>query len=247
MEVHHPVETGRKRWTHYLFEFFMLFLAVFCGFLAEYQLEHKIEREKEQQLIQSLKLDLATDISQIDSLSREMNVKLTKLDLLSRGLYEGVNKGVSFSTIKLILPAIGFNDFIYTDKTISQLKNAGGMRLIRNQKIADSIAAYDALVRRSLVNQTGINETVSPSLTGSLRMNTDFFMLQKSISPDLNLSDTMMIKRNAFIFTDKKQYIRLSNDILYFRNRLFTLAKLLNRDKIGAERLLDFLNKEYRN
>jgi hypothetical protein len=25
----------------------MLFLAVFCGFLAEYQLEHKIERDRE--------------------------------------------------------------------------------------------------------------------------------------------------------------------------------------------------------
>src|SRR5215213_11711783 len=35
MEVHHHSHTERKRWQHYLFEFFMLFLAVFAGFLAE--------------------------------------------------------------------------------------------------------------------------------------------------------------------------------------------------------------------
>jgi hypothetical protein len=54
MEVHHhshlasgETHTSRKKWTHYFWEFLMLFLAVFCGFLAEYQLEHKIERDKE--------------------------------------------------------------------------------------------------------------------------------------------------------------------------------------------------------
>ena len=35
MEVHHHGHTERKKWTHYLWEFLMLFLAVFAGFLAE--------------------------------------------------------------------------------------------------------------------------------------------------------------------------------------------------------------------
>ena len=46
MEVHHhahlasgETHTSRKKWTHYLWEFLMLFLAVFCGFLAENQRE----------------------------------------------------------------------------------------------------------------------------------------------------------------------------------------------------------------
>ena len=34
MEVHHHAHTDRKKWTHYLWEFLMLFLAVFCGFLG---------------------------------------------------------------------------------------------------------------------------------------------------------------------------------------------------------------------
>ena len=42
MEVHHHGHVHeKKKWKEYLFQFLMLFLAVFCGFLAEYQLEHK--------------------------------------------------------------------------------------------------------------------------------------------------------------------------------------------------------------
>src|SRR5215210_6733179 len=43
MDVHHHTHTPRKKWTHYLFEFFMLFLAVFCGFIAENFREHIVE------------------------------------------------------------------------------------------------------------------------------------------------------------------------------------------------------------
>jgi hypothetical protein len=52
MEVHHHSHTsdpdshrGRKKLTHYFFEFLMLFLAVFAGFLAENWREHIVERK----------------------------------------------------------------------------------------------------------------------------------------------------------------------------------------------------------
>ena len=47
MEVHHRSHTTGKKWTHYFWEFLMLFLAVFCGFLAENQREHVIEKKRE--------------------------------------------------------------------------------------------------------------------------------------------------------------------------------------------------------
>src|SRR5215212_6717279 len=61
MEVHAHTHTSRKKWTHYFWEFLMLFLAVFCGFLAEYQLEHKIEKERERQFMASMIEDLKSD------------------------------------------------------------------------------------------------------------------------------------------------------------------------------------------
>ena len=37
-------------------------------------------------------------------------------------------------------------NFSHTDRTITQLKNAGGLRLIQNKAVSDSIVNYDALV-----------------------------------------------------------------------------------------------------
>jgi hypothetical protein len=38
--------------------------------------------------------------------------------------------------------------FVYNDRTIQQLKNSGGLRLIRRQVVSDRITQYDGNVRR---------------------------------------------------------------------------------------------------
>jgi hypothetical protein len=51
MEVHHPHHpTHKKKWSEYLLEFFMLFLAVFLGFLAESKREQIVERHREKSI-----------------------------------------------------------------------------------------------------------------------------------------------------------------------------------------------------
>src|SRR5258705_8514582 len=59
MEVHAHSHTvgiaiGGKKFTHYVWEFLMLFLAVFCGFLAENQREHYVEQQREKQYAREL-------------------------------------------------------------------------------------------------------------------------------------------------------------------------------------------------
>jgi predicted MPP superfamily phosphohydrolase len=61
MDVHHHSHTERKKWAHYFWEFLMLFLAVFCGFLAENQRRHMVEHQREKQYMGSLLSDLAAD------------------------------------------------------------------------------------------------------------------------------------------------------------------------------------------
>ena len=67
MEVHAHTHTPRKKWTHYFWEFIMLFLAVFCGFLAENQREHMVEHQREKQYMESLLSDLAADTTVLGS------------------------------------------------------------------------------------------------------------------------------------------------------------------------------------
>jgi hypothetical protein len=67
MEVHAHTHTARKKWTHYFWEFFMLFLAVTLGFFVENQREHYIEHQREKQYIKSLVKDLILDTINISS------------------------------------------------------------------------------------------------------------------------------------------------------------------------------------
>src|SRR5512144_380423 len=75
MEVHHHSHTERKKWTHYFWEFLMLFLAVFCGFLAENQREHLVEHQREKQYMRTMLEDLQTDTATI---KRVYNLAVTQ-------------------------------------------------------------------------------------------------------------------------------------------------------------------------
>src|SRR4029453_2699768 len=84
MEVHHHGHVhSQKKWKEYLFQFFMLFLAVFCGFLAEYQLEHVIEHQREKEFAKALYAELLDDsTAAAEKLSRRLE-KEKDMDYLS--------------------------------------------------------------------------------------------------------------------------------------------------------------------
>ena len=68
MEVHHPHHpTHKKKWTEYLLEFLMLFLAVFLGFIAENLREISVEKHRAKEYMHSLIEDLEADTSNIQS------------------------------------------------------------------------------------------------------------------------------------------------------------------------------------
>src|SRR6187401_3270013 len=83
MEVHHHSHTARKKWTHYFWEFFMLFLAVTLGFLVENMREHYVEHAREKQFIQSLFNDLKADTANITRIINARTTKEHALDSLS--------------------------------------------------------------------------------------------------------------------------------------------------------------------
>jgi hypothetical protein len=80
MEVHHHAHTPRKKWTHYFWEFLMLFLAVFCGFLTELQLEHSIEQQREKQNMKSMIQHLQTDTATIKRVNNRASIQSALMD-----------------------------------------------------------------------------------------------------------------------------------------------------------------------
>jgi len=142
MEVHTHSHTARKKWTHYFWEFLMLFLAVFCGFLAEYQLEHKIEKNKEKQYIRSFVEDMEADTVSLNSRIRYCELTIKRADsaiaVLSQQDLDKV-AGEIYYFLRWIHRSDVFN---VNDKTIVQLRNAGGMRLVSSKAVSDSIINY---------------------------------------------------------------------------------------------------------
>src|SRR4030095_12543298 len=139
MEVHAHAHTPRKKWTHYLWEFLMLFFAVFCGFLAENQREHMVEQRREKEYMRSLIEDLKTDTANLNEailLGEGVREKLEELlfFLNSAPVKDSVEKLYRLNAGIGRVVKVGFED-----RTSSQLKNAGNMRLIRKSSVADSI------------------------------------------------------------------------------------------------------------
>lgn len=152
MEVHkHPHHvTDKKKWEEYLLEFLMLFLAVFLGFLAENFREHQVENTRERQYMQSFIYDLEND-----TLNLNLGFPLKEQRLLA---IDSVYSFFESNPHPEVVPGVIFRQMYRTiwdrhyrrnSTTIDQLRNAGGMRLIRKKNIADSIATYDLQWQRA--------------------------------------------------------------------------------------------------
>ena len=149
METHaeHLHHAPGRTIKHYFFEFLMLFLAVFCGFVAENWREQMREHQREKKFIYSLVEDLKSDTGQSNKILIQLKKTKTGIDsvlkeLSSPGIIENSNKAYSLWTENLDIKA-----FVSNDRTIQQLKNSGELRLIRNKAVSDRIMEYDQMVK----------------------------------------------------------------------------------------------------
>ena len=143
--MHHP--PGKKFW-HYFYEFLMLFLAVFAGFLAENQREHYVEGKKEKEFMGSLVKDLQLDISQFSRLAEYRIDKLRTMDSLISIFLDHANGPVPAYGYELAGKLFGHAGFFQNSGTLDQLKSAGGYRLIRHRNVVDAIESYDQQTKR---------------------------------------------------------------------------------------------------
>lgn len=243
MEVHAHTHTARKKWTHYFWEFLMLFLAVFCGFLAEYQLEHQIEKDREKQYIHSILEDLREDTLVLADNINEFNEHLTRNDTLIRLLNSSNIKDHGSDLYYLGRRASRSVRLAIHDATIQQLKNSGGMRLIRNQKVSKAVIEYyNRLVFIDYLQAIAFNEADEYR-----KMAIDVFH-PVTFNDIVNVVDNSVMRPpgNPSLLTyDSKTLIRLSGMVSYLRNTKLGLAKAETEMKVAAKELIELIKKEY--
>jgi hypothetical protein len=143
MEVHHHSHTQRKKWTHYFWEFFMLFLAVTLGFFVENQREHYIEHRREKDYIRQFIQDLKADIVFFNLANDANKSNQLRMDSLIH-LLSSYSMGYPTEEIYFLARTITSKGISmqYSTRTFEQLKGSGGLRLVRNSTVLDSITLY---------------------------------------------------------------------------------------------------------
>ena len=246
MEVHkHPHHvTHKKKWGEYLVEFSMLFLAVFLGFLAENWREHIVENKREKQYIKSFYEDLTDDERDlqlnIDFLTAQMRQADTLQQLmLSVDVKQPANRiymylrGITRGSAGRLNP---------NDRTIVQLRNAGGMRLIKNKSASDSMVGYyrtaetiQFLTEDALISKRFLREKYMPLLNAE-----DFFKVIDSTTTIVNVPETLYLR---------KADPEIINECLIEIDRIktinLTLARRIQFLREKAGRIKEFIKREY--
>jgi hypothetical protein len=242
MEVHAHPHTPRKKWTHYFWEFLMLFLAVFCGFLAEYQLEHKIEKDREKKFMLLLEQDIQSDIDSIAKIKIHRAERHFQAMSLHTSLINGEYKSNGADVYYWGRNVSRRQFFLSADGTMQQLKSSGNLRLIRSSQIIQKIIAYDVAYRNYLRQLDLESELVSDYRTSAARIfDARIFKTvvdgKNTIRPEGNpqLLDTSFAAINE-----------LSNKLNYMMGAQFRNNYLLDGLSEKAVELLDLIKKAYR-
>src|SRR5258706_478715 len=141
MEVHAHTHTARKKWTHYFWEFFMLFLAVTLGFLVENLREDMKNKREIYSDMESIVAALRTDAIYFDSviLRNEFSCSMTDslLNLLNN---DRSNTSDIYYLARTVTANFGY--FYSNAKTFEQMKSSGALKLVTPRSLLDSIADY---------------------------------------------------------------------------------------------------------
>lgn len=145
MEAHHPHHvTHKKKWGEYLLEFFMLFLAVFLGFVAENIREHDVEHQRVKDYARSLATDIRRDTANMSYIIDRISMQIESTDSLVAYLKSHRGGGVRNVDLFTFTALYSYPAYRWNRSTLDQIKNSGSLRYF-DDSIVRYISSYDAL------------------------------------------------------------------------------------------------------
>ena len=246
MEVHHPHHHSghvKKKFQEYFSEFLMLFAAVTLGFFAENKREHFVEREREHQYMQSFYEDLKRDTAELNAVRRTYVRQAAFLDTSVNYIFEGKTDPESISKLyRLNLGTLGSRGVRLIERTTAQLKNAGGLRLVENNKISDQIAVYWHWASYIQAYGESTEELKIRAREKSyLIFNNGYYQNQELGN------DKEKVKLGAKLMTtDRNTLLEYANRLHHIKNALRNVSIVqIDKTKKVAEELMQELQKEY--
>jgi hypothetical protein len=249
MEVHHHGHHGheKKTWKSYFWEFFMLFLAVFCGFLAELQLEHYIEHQREKKYVFRIYNDLKTDTAFYKNHAKYQMGVYRLLDSAVTFLDKGTYKNNPDLFYNILLKVRSTRYLEYYSTAFDQMKTSGNLRLIQKENILDSILNYYyGIEKRALVADNRYLETVTETNKALNR----FWDAGEFIQIDSNIqfkSPLLLFKTSNATFPDVPfiHLLELKNILFQRKLQIVSLRNFTLRLDLQATSLIKLIEEEY--
>ncbi len=256
MEVHHHTHTPRKKWTHYFWEFLMLFLAVTVGFFVENMREHYIERQRVKQYARSLSYDLANDTSMINLVLFRINRNIRMTDTLAAYLRQRPYDQVRNINFFVLSSVDRYPPYTWSRATIEQIKNSGSLRYFDEENLVKAISAYDAFTRHMDEDQIADDEMANRA--SALRSQVvdmdypkDFIMdLRNNVDSMMNTDylRQLLEEDNRVLITRDLSVVRvfLNEKINLRKHLMIRTTEELPRLKEDATQLIGMLKEKFK-
>jgi hypothetical protein len=246
MEVHHHPDIRKKNFKEYVLEGLMIFMAVTLGFFAERIRENITDHNKETEFIVSMVEDAHTDMQNIQKAMIKNKRRVLYLDSLANFCFNynaASSKDNYFYSV--MVECIKHPYFVSpVERTLSQLKNSGGMRLIHNPAAVDSIIFYEDATKK-LINQQAYYELHLNALIEAIEHLVDMKIFPLNSETYQWIPNTDGYKSAKLISHDKNQLIELGNKAKMFQGMVIYYIILLENVDTKAKDLIHALKKEY--
>jgi len=246
MEVHHhahptsgATHTASKKWTHYFWEFLMLSLAVFSGFLAENLREHYIEHKRSLELAISLKADLIQDTAIIKNILAFRN---NRTDVLDKVLDE-IEKPMNLQNDTLLVLAedelFRRSYFIPETGTYDQIKQAGFLRYFQKE-LGNALVRYESRRNLAAIQLDMENKFVLENVIILLNKLSNQKFLRYRDKDSVILFGEPLIRKDSAVLSE------LYGAIRFLQKRNLTYVYTLNDLYFLSRKSIDLLNKEFK-
>lgn len=234
----------KRSWKGYFLEFIMLFLAVSLGFMADNFREKTSERNKEKEYIQSMIEDVEEDRANIKEVININTQRIKSLDSLLIKCFDfGGTEKEMLELNQHFVPVLIHPEFLTpAELTMQQLKNAGGMRLIKSKNSINEIIRYDTKLKK-IANQQLYYENYQNK---AIERGTKIFNIHKLLFTIRNPNNNLAPYYFELLDNDKSELKIFGNNVAMYKGIIEYYVMLLKEMNKQGDVLIQTLKSEYR-
>ena len=246
MEVHHHShhDHEKRNWKSYFWEFLMLFLAVFCGYLAESYHTHSINKDIEKRNMELVVDNLRDDVEKLKSNIRYQEQKVKVLDTLI--YFRDIKNAdtLNSQTFGYLFSKSIYNPiFVSNMAAIEQMKSSGSLRLVKSKAVLEGIFQY-----------VGMNNLLS---TDRDRLNHGDDLWIENASAFLDMQNVAKSREVSFLensplkhqnnLPGNQQSVHQFFNLAIIRKSILEVLLIprMHEQQRNAESLIELLEKEY--